>query len=174
MSRKAVLLIILVLGGLIYFGVRSPYYYDRQFHYLTKTSGPSIQTILTVPRIYIGEKEFDFDPPLTREERLSENSASEIKELKTIDDKSFGTRFIYHYSLTNISNPGENPEWEKRMILEIMFYKMDSLRQWNWFSGSIHIIDDIKGTDGSKANSLSWEDYKTKEEYGIQYDFTVK
>lgn len=174
MNRKTIVLIVLVLSGLIYFGLRNPYYYDRQFHYLTKTQGPSIQTVLTVTRIYIDHKEFDFDPPLTRKERLIQDSVSEIKELVTINGKTFGTRFVYHYSLTNISIPGDNPEWEKRMILEIMFYKMNNLKEWKWFSSSVHEIDDIKGTDEPKGNSLSWNDYETKEEYGIHYDYSVK
>ncbi|MBL7873552.1 MAG: hypothetical protein JNM78_18175 [Cyclobacteriaceae bacterium] len=174
MSKQSNLLIILILGGLIYFGLRNPFYYDRQFHYLTKTSNPSIKITLTVPRVYIGDKQFEFDPPLTREERIIENSSSEIEELKTIDDESFATRLIYHYSLTNISKPGDNPEWEKRMILEISFYKKDDLGQWDWIYTSTNKIDDIKGTDKPESNSLSWEDYKTKKEYGIHYDFTAK
>ena len=174
MSRKYILLIILVFGGLIYFGLRNPYYYDRQFHYLTKTDGPSIQTVLTVPRIYIDDEEFNFEPPLTLRARIPEDSSTEIKTLKKINDVTFGAKLTYHYSLTNVSPPGDNPEWSKRMMLEIMFYKQDSLERWSWFSGSSHIIDDLKGTDEPKMNSFTWEDYKTKKEYGIQYDFTVK
>lgn len=174
MSKKTALLVALLLGVLVIYALRNPYYLDRQFHYLTKTDKPSIEVVLTVTQISIEDTVVIFEPPLTIKERILEDTNTDIKELKKIEEETFGARMVYHYSLIEVSGPIEDPQWGKRMILETLFYRRDSIGQWNRFTGATHIINDLKGTDEPQQNSFLLKHYKTKKHYGMHYEFTIK
>jgi hypothetical protein len=174
MSRKATLLILLTVAGLVYFGVRNAYYLDRKFHNLTSTTGPSIETLMTVSRVNVGDKEFEYNPPLTVRERIAQDSASEIVQIGKVEEETFGVQFAYHYHLTDVSSPGDNPEWEKRMILEIIFYKKDSVGEWHWFTGDTHTIDELKGTTEPEEVVFSYDNDKSQKHYGMRYEYSVE
>lgn len=73
---------------------------------------------LKIDHVSIDNVDFDFNPPLTAIAKVGRDMTSDIIMLKKIHDEDFGVRFVYHNSLTNVSNLEKILLGRKRLFLK--------------------------------------------------------